>query len=304
MLYRRKVLLALLEILNRDITAKSFQKLLFLLTREQKSEKIYDFVPYKYGCFSFLANHDMTKLAEQGYLSIEKKDDRESYYHLLHDTKSIIDLDMFDAQIVREIVSKYGTMSQDNLIAYTYRKYPFTAINSVIAVNLLNSCELQIVEDYKKRYVSTEPMLFTIGYEGMSLEMYLRRLITNGVKMLCDVRKNACSMKYGFSMATLKKACEGVGIYYEHVSALGIESDMRKSLKKQEDYDMLFDEYERTTLRDNWDSLLYVRSLIDKYGRVCLTCFEKDPKQCHRSRVAKALKSLDDANFEFQHILL
>ena len=47
-----------------------------------------------------------------------------------------------------------------------------------------------------------------------------------------------------------------------------------------------------TTLKENMNSLLYVRSVIDDDKRVALTCYEKDPKQCHRSRVANALMQL------------
>jgi len=304
MLYRRKLILALLETLNRDVSAKSFQKLLFLFTREQKTERLYDFVPYKYGCFSFQANHDLTMLSKQAYISIEKIPNMDSVYRSLHNTKSIIDLNIFDAQTLRNICTEYGSMSQEDLISYTYRKFPFTAINSVIASSLLTEEELNKVYEQKIRYQSNEHMLFTIGYEGVSLETYLRQLITNGVSLLVDVRKNAFSMKYGFSKATLQKSCEGLGIKYEHVPSLGIVSQLRKELKNQEDYDMLFDLYERTTLRDNWQSVLYVRHLIDKYKRVCLTCYEKDPRQCHRSRVAQALMSLDDVDYNFQPLIM
>ncbi|WP_348602891.1 DUF488 family protein [Bartonella tribocorum] len=40
---------------------------------------------------------------------------------------------------------------------------------------------------------------FTIGYEGKSLENYLNCLLENNIKILCDVRKNPISRKYGFS---------------------------------------------------------------------------------------------------------
>ena len=72
MYYRRKIILALLEALGRDVSAKSLQKYLFLFTRRQVDEKAFDFVPYKYGCFSFQANQDLVALSKQGYLNIEK----------------------------------------------------------------------------------------------------------------------------------------------------------------------------------------------------------------------------------------
>ncbi len=67
--------------------------------------------------------------------------------------------------------------------------------------------------------------------------------------MLCDVRKNAYSQKYGFSKSQLQKACEGVGISYIHMPELGINSDKRQHLISQSDYDLLFEDYEKNTLQ-------------------------------------------------------
>lgn len=304
MYYRRKIILALLEALGRDVSAKSLQKYLFLFTRRQVDEKAFDFVPYKYGCFSFQANQDLVALSKQGYLNIEKIERRDSLYHLLNETHFIRDLDLFDAQAIREVCKLYGNMSQDELIAYTYRTNPFTAINSTIAQYLLTQKELEKVRECRERYKYSSSVLMTIGYEGFTLEKYLKQLICNDIRVLCDVRKNAFSMKYGFSKAILQKACEGVGIKYIHIPALGIESENRKALNSQEDYDRLFEEYEKTSLKQNWDALLYVRSVLDKEKRICLTCFEKNPRQCHRTRVAKALMGLPNVTYDFQEILL
>lgn len=43
---------------------------------------------------------------------------------------------------------------------------------------------------------------------------------------------------------TLSKACEGVGIRYEHLPELGIASDERRNLETQADYDALFAQYD------------------------------------------------------------
>ena len=67
--YRRKILLALLEVFGGQLTAKSLQKFLFLFTRKQEI-KAFDFVPYKYGCFSFQANQDIVTLSKYGYVEI------------------------------------------------------------------------------------------------------------------------------------------------------------------------------------------------------------------------------------------
>lgn len=286
------------------MTAKCMQKYLFLYCRKQLSEDLFDFVPYKYGCFSFQANQDIVTLSRNGYLDIENSDYSECHYVLNGHRKYIETLDMFSAEAVHEIVRAYGDMSQEELIAYTYRKYPFTAINSVIKERLLTEEELRNVNEMKSRYKNNDFALMSIGYEGFTLEKYLRQLICNDIRLLIDVRKNAFSMKYGFSKSTLSKACSGVGIEYIHIPQLGIESSLRQSLITQSDYDILFDSYERTTLRDNWEYILQVRSLIKSKRRVCLTCFEKDPHQCHRTRVAKALMSLSDVDYKFNDILL
>ena len=90
--------------------------------------------------------------------------------------------------------------------------------------------------------------MVTIGYEGRSLEVYLNLLLKNSVTLLCDVRRNPLSRKYGFSKRTLSNACESVGIRYEHLPELGIASEKRRELDTQAHYDALFAEYERKSL--------------------------------------------------------
>ena len=58
-----------METFGGRLTAKSLQKYLFLFTRKQ-TDKSFDFVPYKYGCFSFQANQDVVTLGKYGYLNI------------------------------------------------------------------------------------------------------------------------------------------------------------------------------------------------------------------------------------------
>jgi len=302
MFYRQKIILAILDEMGGSVSAKCMQKYLFLFSREQTSEKAFDFVPYKYGCFSFQANQDFVTLSKKGYINI-KEEKGKTIYNIYGDHRYIEMLNLFDAMTVRTIKKDYSKYSEEELIAYTYRHWPFTAINSVIKEELLNAEELRAVETYKERYKKVEPVLMTIGYEGMTLEEYLRQLICNDIHVLCDVRKNAYSMKYGFSKAILSKACNGVGIKYIHIPELGIESEDRQSLNEQADYDKLFDKYERTTLKENWNYLLELRETINENKRVCLTCFERDPRQCHRTRIANALMILLQAEYKYRPII-
>ena len=64
------------------------------------------------------------------------------------------------------------------------------------------------------------------------------------------------------------------------------------------------DEYECITLRKYWNYLLQLHDIVETDNRVCLMCFEKDPRQCHRTRVAKALMSLPQHKYKLNEIFL
>lgn len=68
MFYRRKIILALTQAFNDHLPKISLQKLLFLFTNRQ-AKPDYDFVPYKYGCYSFSANADLTAMVGHKQLS-------------------------------------------------------------------------------------------------------------------------------------------------------------------------------------------------------------------------------------------
>ena len=293
--YRRKILLALLELFGGKLSAIQIQKYLFLFTRLQ-DEKSFYFVPYKYGCFSYQANQDLTTLGTYGYVIADNKEiilvDKKHYFS---------ELTLFDQQYLYTIRDQFGAMSQDELVSYIYTHYPYYAINSTIAKHILTTEQLSKVMQQKPH--KSAPQLFTIGYEGVSLEQYVNKLILEDIHVLCDVRKNAYSQKYGFSKSQLQKACEGVGIMYIHVPDLGINSDKRQTLHTQADYDKLFAEYERTTLANNQQALSYVIDVLQSNKRIALTCFEKDPKQCHRTRVANAIARATDNKYPITHIL-
>jgi len=296
--YRRKILLALLEAFGGKLSAKSLQKYLFLFTRKQDS-KAYDFIPYRYGCFSFQANQDIITLEKYDFLEITETDTGRLIS--LKDPKNYATfLDLFDRQLLIDLKVDFGNFSQQELIHYTYVNYPYYATKSSIAGQILTAEELQKVEAQKRRF--TEPTLFTIGYEGISLEGYINKLIINDIKVLCDIRKNAYSQKYGFSKSQLQKACEGVGISYVHIPELGIDSDKRQDLRSQADYDILFAQYEKTTLKTNAEYLKTINHFLETDKRVAITCFEKNHVQCHRGRVAKQLMLFPDIAYSLIHL--
>jgi hypothetical protein len=66
---RQKYLLLLIKMAGGKLRRTDLQKLLFLVTREQ-AEPQYDFVPYRFGCFSFQAAEDLEILQKLGWLYV------------------------------------------------------------------------------------------------------------------------------------------------------------------------------------------------------------------------------------------
>ena len=67
MFYRRKIILALLQLFEGELEKIRLQKLLFLFTQKQEKAE-YDFIPYKFGCYSYSANADLTTMANKAML--------------------------------------------------------------------------------------------------------------------------------------------------------------------------------------------------------------------------------------------
>jgi len=296
MYYRRKIILSLLEEFGGKLKKIDFQKLLMILSAKQ-DKPAYEFVPYKFGCFSFQSYADIRTMIKYKQILENTNDecwvknDKIDYFQMLKDR---------DQFLVKKIKEKFENYSSEDLIKYTYREYPYYAIKSTIAEKVLTKSELKDVE--KEIPVNNQKALFTIGYEGISQENYLNKLIKNDIKVLCDVRRNALSMKYGFSKNQLLKACTGLGIEYFHIPEVGIESNKRKELKSQKDYDELFASYNMTLRNDHSvKGINEIIELLNQNERVAITCFEANIHQCHRKHLAiKLVKKLK--RFDLVHI--
>lgn len=294
MFYRRKMILALLEVFGGKLMKINLQKVLFLITQRQ-AKPAYDFIPFKFGCFSFSANADLTAMVKHGFLTEDEqsftKKDRQSYLSTLNDA---------DRRLVNQVYTLFRNHDADALMLYTYTQYPYYAINSVKAPQLLNRNQMDKVET--ARPSSNKTILYTIGYEGISLEAYLNKLVKNDVKVLVDVRNNPLSQKYGFSKSLLSSCCNKLGIEYVHFAEVGIQSEDRKELNEQADYDTLFDSYRDNTLPRTTDTQKKILSLLEQKQRIALTCFEANICQCHRKHLSEAITRLPGWHYELKHI--
>lgn len=294
MFYRRKIILALLQVSGGQIDKIRLQKLLFLLSQRQINAE-YDFIPYHLGCYSFSVDADVTTMVKKGILADNNK-------HLFKNDSAdyLNQLKSGDQRLLIEIMNTYGQMDATALIKHTYINYPFYAIKSKIAGKILTDQELHDVNCSIPNIKDT--ILFTIGYEGISLEEYLVRLIKNNIKVLIDVRFNPLSMKYGFNKSQLKKYCGNLNIKYIHLPELGIQSEQRKKLDTQEDYDILFGKYRRTNLVRTFAYQIQILNLLKDYKRIALTCFESDIYKCHRKILTDAIEKLPGFVYKVKHI--
>lgn len=284
---KQKLLLNLLASKGGDVSELGFQKLLFFLTRQEiKSgkEPSYDFYPFLKGGYSFTVRLEHESLIEAGILSdipkrwvIKKGFDipMSSYSEML---------------MINDIVREFELYDDQNLVHKMYIEYPEYATNSLIAESILqNEPEKLDIIHKLKPHPDANLKLFTIGYEGLSIEEFFSRLYANGVDLLCDVRRVPFSHKKGFSKGRLSDIAHAVGIQYKHFPDLGIESCRRSDLKTQKDYDRLFEEFEREDIPKMRPTLEKLASLLNRGRRIALMCFEANPFQCHRRVLAEQI---------------
>lgn len=285
---RRQLLLVLLGALGGSENKLDFQKLLFLFCQELSHDPAtpisapYEFVPYKYGAFSFTSYADRRTLIRSDCLV-----DDDERWTLTQGGHRLAD--QMRNPSASSFASRHRHLRGDALVRLTYQQYPYYAIRSRIIGKILPDDPNAVRRIGAKQPETLGTTLLTIGYEGRTLDRYLNLLIRSSATLLCDVRRNAISRKYGFSKTTLSGACAGVGIRYEHLPELGIPSNRRNQLRYASDYVALFRAYEREILPRNRDALDRITAWLSSGESVALTCFERQASQCHRKCVANYL---------------
>ncbi len=135
--------------------------------------------------------------------------------------------------------------------------------------------------------------LFTIGYEQTPAKAVLDELEQAGVKLLVDVRAVASSRRPGFSKSQLAAGLDERGISYVHLRGLGTPKDGRLAARAGE-YDTLqkiYAKHLRTPqAREELDEL---SALVKKSGPVCILCYERDHRHCHRRWIAEIIEERD-----------
>ncbi len=132
-------------------------------------------------------------------------------------------------------------------------------------------------------------MLATIGYERASLPDFIATLRLSGISVLVDIRERAQSRRQGFSKTALSHALSEAGIRYIHFRELGDPADGRAAARSG-NLDLFRSIFGKVMQTDAaLDALLKIEQLTAS-NHICLLCFERDHKECHRKIVAEALE--------------
>lgn len=131
-------------------------------------------------------------------------------------------------------------------------------------------------------------VLSTIGYEGSNISDFIACLLENDIDTIVDIREVPISRKRGFSKTKLAGALSESGLKYTHIRELGDPKPGREAARRGDysEFRKIFARHMRTKAAK--DALFELREIATQ-ERVCLLCYERDPKHCHRSIVAKSV---------------
>jgi uncharacterized protein (DUF488 family) len=281
-LTRQKTVLALLSRANMTLKPTAFVKLMFLLRHEtelQNDSTFYDFVPYKFGPFSFALYRELTNLRRDSYVTHDEEHVALCGYTTDLVGKKLEELPASILRAVNEVVDRFGKLSQSALVKDVYSRYPWYSTKSELT-------------DMRSKSLNcpskAQTAVYTAGYEGKSVDSFFNCLLEIGIELIIDVRANPVSRRYGFSKRQFSEIAKKLGLGYCHMPSLGIPSKYRVNLKDYDSYQRLLNRYERETLPGLKDEIGEVGKLMQEKPSV-LVCVEKDVRCCHRSRLAEAI---------------
>lgn len=278
-LKRQRAILYMLQRLRRSVTLAELTQWSFLLRHEGTHSATgysYDFVPCESGPASFLLRYETRKLARSGLLS-ERGD--ECWRLTTPGRAMTITLPEAVGAHIRDILRRFSDCLQDDLAEHVRLHFPnFVAPGPCWSDRAPLPCEMAA---------------YTIGYEGITVDGFLRVLVESRLRRLIDVRANPVARRYGFHKRTLDNLCSRVGIEYVHFPELGIELSQRRYLNTPDHYTALFEGYRRGTLARHAESVDAVAGLMATLPSA-LMCFETQAMKCHRSILSRAVSARTD----------
>lgn len=282
MLRRQRTTLALLHEAGDSVPATQLFKLMFLLSQETflgRDETFYEFLPYKFGPYSFALNRELDALTSQGYVEENRIASTTKYGLTPSGTKEQGAVDADTIRSIRFICEKYAKVGLKALLRDVYSRYPWFSTRS----ELEDLLPLEV-----PRQAAAQPAVYTIGYQERSVDGFFDRLLRVGIRVILDVRSNPISRKYGFAKKSLGTISGKLGLGYEHWPQLGIPSEKRRGIETAAEFKQLFGYYDRVILSKVKTDVEQIADQIRMTPSV-LVCMERHAHDCHRSRLARVI---------------
>lgn len=127
--------------------------------------------------------------------------------------------------------------------------------------------------------------IYSVGYEGFTVEALVDRLAGAGVTTLIDVRLNAVSRRVGFSKRRLAEVLNEAGIAYVHEKELGNPQDNRDSFRAG-DGGVGRGRMRAILSNGSSDALDRLVELAAR-ERVAVLCVERERARCHRDVITE-----------------
>src|SRR4029079_5950869 len=130
--------------------------------------------------------------------------------------------------------------------------------------------------------------IFSIGYEGTTMDEFLEALKDARVERLIDVRALPLSRRPGFSKSPLRLALEEAGIEYVHLKALGTPAEGRSAARAGRHADLKRIYAGQLELPEAVVQAAQMIELAEEKPSALL-CFEREPAHCHRTLLLSAV---------------
>lgn len=142
-------------------------------------------------------------------------------------------------------------------------------------------------------------IVYTIGYEGAEIAPFLKTLQACGIQRVIDIRDVPVSRKPGFSKGSLGTALTAQGISYSHFKPLGDPKAGRDAMRRG-DYPAFVEIYHAHLALEAGQRALQEAIELALRETSVLLCFERKPKECHRTIVANEMRKRE--NFEVRNL--
>ena len=272
MITRQKILLLMLRHAERPVQRLELMKWCFLLRHESETgggSSFYDFVPYKYGPFSFALYQEIEKLESMSFIVSNGES-----WKLAGEVDAARGVSDAVELEVKRVVKAFSQMSNSDLLDYVYHRHPAFTVNS-------DRLRLELRP-------TADVAVYTAGYEGVSIDGFLNLLIKSGIERLIDVRSNPIARRYGFHKSTLSRLVNHLNIDYRHFGELGIQSEIRQLFPADGDRKVMFCEYESNTLANEQAAISEVSRLVNERPSVLVLAWRRSrglpPKSACKAR--------------------